>query len=115
MDLKDFEKDFGDWEELTVDEEGPVFWQPEPGDVIIGVSKGVKSLETKLGPMEVLHLETEDGDVYIKGHTVLKRLFPKIKKGWLVKIQYKGLTTSEKGRDYHDYKVQVKRGDPYGE
>lgn len=106
--LKKYLEDKDGWE--TINGDSAEFWNPEAGDELIGVSRGLRELETKLGTMTVLQLETPHGDYLVKGHKALRRYFPMLKEaGMGVWIKYNGMEKSQAGTMYHSYDVKVKR------
>lgn len=103
--LLEIENDEG-WESL---DEPPMFWNPEVGESIRGICKEIKEINTKLGSLRVMILQTRDGEYYVKGHRALARYFDRIKEGWGVWITYNGKARSQSGAEYHSYTVKVKK------
>jgi len=103
--LLELENDKG-WEDLN---ESAMFWNPMEGESIRGICKGIKEIDTKLGSLKVMTLQTADGEYYVKGHKALEKYFDRIQEGWGVWITYNGKAKSQNGTEYHSYTVKVKR------
>ena len=56
--LLELENDKG-WEDLN---ESAMFWNPMEGESIRGICKGIKEIDTKLGSLKVMTLQTADGE-----------------------------------------------------
>lgn len=73
----------------------------------------VKSRKSGVGPNNsmVYQIETDKGEIGVWGSTVLDTKFEQIKDGDNVRIEYLGKAKSQRGGEYHDYKVSVKPAD----
>lgn len=89
------------------------FWKPEKeNDFICGVYKGIGK-NVGENKQNVYHLQTDSKVISIWGSTVLNGKMELVQVGDDIKIIYLGESPSgqRKGKDYHNYKVQIVKGE----
>lgn len=93
-----------DWQEVGGGDSSDM-WNREGS--IEGVYINSKS---NVGPNNsmVYTIRTKDGDVGVWGSTVLDSKFEQISTGSEVRVTSLGKQKSQRGTEYHDYKVEVK-------
>lgn len=96
-----------DFEEVKDDIEDDVEkWIPEVNDFKIGLYETSVQGTGKVEGLTFHKFEDEYGNKFsLLGCTVLDKKLSKIEYGSIVKIIYRGYTTSEKGRNYKHYEV----------
>ena len=90
-----------DWEEIGID---PA-WNYKEEKELSGV---YESREENVGPHNsvLYHIRKEDGStIGVWDNTVLSDKFAKLNIGDEIKISYLGMSESEAGRQYHDFKI----------
>lgn len=98
------------WEELNEAQLFDKFWDPEPGDEIVGFYKGTREVQGKYGTNDVMIVETEDLVYAVNMNDVLKDCIEYIKKGDGIYIKYLGMKRTKDGlREYKNYQVKIKR------
>lgn len=109
------QKTLNNWDTLEfeeIEDEQVDQWKPEKtNDFIIGRYIST-SLGTGRGEGLRFHIieDQQGNEISILGCTVLDNKLEKVEYGTVIKIIFKGMATSERGRDYKNYDVLTAKG-----